>query len=401
MGVAPVRGRMARLGGITGRRLAVILPGLVGLLSLATGILHLTTSVPIGFIQPYIPTVVTGAAGFTGAMTGFLLLLNAYLLRRGFRVGWYGALLLLPLTALQGLVQASILSMPLVALSVAAIPTIAFNRRNFQRPLTLDATQVAAAIAVAGAFAYGTFGTYALRDEFRAVETVLDAFYYTVITATTVGYGDAVPTSQMARLFSLTVVVFATASFAVALGTLLAPALEARLASALGHMSETELESLEDHIVILGVGDMTEAILEGLEGAAEYVIVEDRPEHVAKLTARDVRILEGSATDEATLRRTRIDRARAVIVATEDDAHDVLAILTAHDVAPEVHLVAAASNTENVTKMRNAGADVVLSPATIGGRLLVNAAIHHDFDAEIQLRNLLQAHVAEVAEEEG
>lgn len=390
---------MGRLGRGSGRRLAIALPGLVGLLSLATGVLHLTTSVPIGFIRPVLPTVVIEAAGFTGAMTGFLLLMNAYLLKRGFRAGWYGALLLLPLTALQGLVQASVLSIPLVVLSLAAIPTVAINRATFRRPLTLDATQISAAIAVAGAFAYGTFGTYALREDFRAVDTVLDAFYYTFITATTVGYGDAIPTTQIGRLFSLTVVLFATASFAVALGTLLAPAIEARFASALGHMSETELESLQDHVVVLGVGDLTESILDGLESTVEAVIVEDRDEYVSRLISKGYRVLDGSTTDEATLRRARIGRARAIVVATEDDAHDVLAILTASDVAPNVHLVAAASNIENVKKMRNAGADAVISPASIGGRLLADAALHRDFDAEIHLRDLIQEHVVEVVGE--
>lgn len=388
---------MARVGRISSRQLAVVLPGLVGLLSLATGILHLTTSVPIGFIEPYIPVFVTDAAGFTGAMTGFMLLLNAYFLKRGFRLGWFGALLLLPLAAIQGLVQASVLSIPLVVLSLAAMPTVAVNRRNFRRPLTLDATQIAAAIALVGAFAYGTFGAYALRDEFNTIDTLLDAFYYTIITATTVGYGDAVPTSQMARLFSLTVVLFATASFAVALGTLLAPAIESRFASALGRMTETELESLEDHILVLGVGDLTWSIVDSLEATSDYVVIESDEAAVARLRQRGHRVLEGSGTDEDTLQRARIQRARAVIVATEDDAHDVLAILTAHDVAPEVHIVAAASNAENVNKMRNAGADAVISPATIGGRLLVDAAFNEEFDAEAHLRDLFQDHVLDIA----
>lgn len=377
---------------LSGRRLAVVLTGLVGLLSLATGILHLTTAVPIGLIEPIIPPIVTDAAGFTGAMTGFFLLLNAYLLRQGYRAGWYGALLLLPLSSMQGLVQASVLSMPLVVLSLAALPTLATNRDNFTRPLTLDATQVAAAIAVVGAFAYGTFGSYALRDEFREIRTLLDAFYYTAITATTVGYGDAVPITQIARLFSLSVVVFATVSFAVALGTLLTPAIESRFAKALGRMSESELEALENHVLVLGVGELTPSILEGLAPGVDYLVLETDDQAVSRLQAQGHAVLEGSATDEETLRRARIERARAVIVATEDDAHDVLAILTANDVAPDVRIVAAASNTENVAKMRNAGADTVISPATIGGRLLVNAVVSNGDVLDERLRELLEDH---------
>jgi len=46
-------------------------------------------------------------------------------------------------------------------------------------------------------------GAYALRDEFTTIETPVDAFYYTLATASTVGYGDVVPTSQAARLFGI------------------------------------------------------------------------------------------------------------------------------------------------------------------------------------------------------
>ena len=66
-------------------------------------------------------------------------------------------------------------------------------------------------------------GAYALRDEFT-IETPVDAFYYTLATASTVGYGDVVPTSQVARLFGISVVLIGASSFAFALGTLLGPA---------------------------------------------------------------------------------------------------------------------------------------------------------------------------------
>jgi voltage-gated potassium channel len=75
---------------------------------------------------------------------------------------------------------------------------------------------------------YGTVGACALRDDFEGVVTLLDAFYFAVVTMSTVGYGDMTPTSQVARLFGLSFLVVGTASFAVALGALLGPAIQAR-----------------------------------------------------------------------------------------------------------------------------------------------------------------------------
>ena len=366
---------------VPGRRSTVLLVGLVGILSLVTGVLHLATPVPIGIVEPYLPAFVTDVAGFTGSMTGFVMLLLAYLLKRGSRMAWYLTLLVLPLSAIQGLIQASFFSIPLIVLSVAAMPTVAYNQDHFNQKLSLDSSQIAAGLAVLGAFAYGTFGTFALRDQFELqgepVETLLDAFYYTVITATTVGYGDVVATSQFARLFSLSVVLFSVASFAVALGTLLVPALENRFKSALGRMSESELEALENHIILVGVGSLTRAILSDLSANSVLIVTSD--DHAAqRLQAEGHSVLTGSATNEEVLKQARVDRAIAVIVATEDDGFDVLSILTIRELNSKVRIVAAATNHENIRKMRRAGADTVISPAEIGGRVLADAALDED-----------------------
>ncbi len=372
---------MRLVGRVSHPRVAVTATAVTGLLSLVTGVLHIAGRVPLAIVHPTIPDVVIDAAGFTGAMTGFLLLFFAWLLYQRLWIGWIGALILLPLATAQGLIQANVFSLPLVVLSSVSLPVVALNRRSFRRTISMDIAQIAAAVTVLGAFAYGTVGTYALRDEFIGVSTLLDAFYYTVITATTVGYGDTAAQTQFARLFSITVVVFATASFAVVLGTLLAPALERRVSSALGRMTESELASLTDHLVVIGVGSLTEPMLTELPGEMEHVIIEDDEDLVARLRNRGYRVLEGSGSDDATLRRAQLTQARAAIIATEDDATDVLAILTVRDIAPDLRIIGAANNAENVAKMRNAGATTVISPATIGGKLMAASALReHDSD---------------------
>lgn len=366
----------------TGRRTTVLLVGIVGVLSLVTGVLHLAAPVPIGLVDPFIPDIVIDIAGFTGAMTGFVLLFLAYLLNRGSPGACYAVLFILPISALQGVIQSSIFSVPLIVLSLAAIPVVTVNRSAFDRPLSLDTTQIAAGIAVIGAFAYGTFGTFALRDRFEIqgepVETLLDAFYYTVITATTVGYGDVVATDQFARLFSLSVVFLTVSSFAVALGTLLIPALEARFKSALGRMTESELESLAGHVIVLGVGELTDSVLRDIDESVDVLVVAQDPTEITRLQNRGFRVMEGAATDEADLLRAGLERASVVIVATDDDGHDVLAILTIRELSADVRVVAAATNRENIAKMNRAGADSVVSPADIGGRMLADAALDRD-----------------------
>ena len=359
---------------LLGARAAVLLTTLVALLSLATGVANIATQQVFGPLSQLVPDTVRQTAGFTGTLTGFLVLLGAWGLRRGYRVAWYATTVLVSVTAVQGLVQASVFSLPLVALSLLSLPTLLVNRGRFRRPVALSTAQQAATLALVGAVVYGTTGTYALREQFLGVTGPLDALYYTVVTASTVGYGDVTAQSAQARLFSISVVVLGAASFAIALGSVLGPALEARLSHALGTMSDRQYNLLEDHVLVLGYGELTEPLIEALAGT-EFVVVTPDDDRAARLRDQGIKVVTGDPSDEDPLRDAGVEHARAVIAATEDDADDAFTILTARELSPEVRIVAAATVRENVEKLRRAGADTVLSPTVIGGQLLVRSAL--------------------------
>ncbi|MDS0283399.1 NAD-binding protein [Haloarcula onubensis] len=358
-------------------RATILLPTLVAVLSFATGVANIATPIEAALGLP-IPESVEQAAGFTGALTGFTLLLAVVGLRRRIRLAWYLTVVLLPVSAVQGLVQTaqlSVLSLPLVVLSLVSLPTLLVNRHRFDHELDLSTAQLAAGAALLGAQVYGTVGTWALREEFANVSTLTDAFYYTLVTASTVGYGDVTPSSERATLFGMSVVVLGTASFAIALGTLLGPAIEKRLSEALGNMTDAQLDLLENHVVVLGYGDLTEPILDELADATDFVVVTPDQERAARLQQRDIAVLTDDPSDEVPLQRAGIDDARAVVAATNDDAQDALAILTARSLNADVNIVGAATDRENVEKLRRAGADTVISPSVIGGHLLVQSAL--------------------------
>ncbi|MGM0715583.1 MAG: NAD-binding protein [Halobacteriota archaeon] len=356
---------------------AVFLTGLVAVLSVITGIVNIGATAISGPLALYIPEIVARTAGFTGTMTGFLMLLSVYGLQRGYRIAWYSVIFLLPVTGLQGLAQSSVLSFPLVVTSIVAFPTVFVNRGYFTRNVDLSLTQLASLAAILAVQVYGTVGTYALREEFNGVDTVLDAFYFTLVTASTVGYGDLTATSQFGRLFSMSVLLTGVASFGVALGTLLGPLIEARFATALGNMSDKQLDLLENHYIVTGYGDLTEPIREALDDANAVVIVSD-PEDAKRLRDRGYEVVTDDPSDEEPLRRLHIERARGLIVATENDAEDAMAILTARELNQELRIVAAATDRENVRKLKRAGANTVLSPSVLGGRLLVESAFGTD-----------------------
>ena len=361
-------------------RASIALTFAVALLSILAGLAQIGGLGVDGPLAKSVPAVIRQTVGFTGTITGFAMLGSGFALRSGYRVGWYSTSVLLPLTAIQGLMQASVLSFPLVALSVLSVPALVINRGRFDRPYSPSPTQLAAGAALVSAVAYGTVGSYALRDQFEGIETIVDAFYFTVVTASTVGYGDvppagAGPESDIAQLFVLSSLVMNVAAFAVALGVLLTPAIEAQLSKALGKMTDKQIDLLDDHVLVLGYGDLTEPILEELTGKADVLVVVPDEERARRLSERGYTVLTDDPSDEEAQRRGKVEVARAVVAATNNDAEDALAILTARQLNPEVTIVAAATQRENVNKLKRAGADTVISPAALGAHFLAESAL--------------------------
>ena len=359
---------------------AIALAFLVALLSVATGLVNIEQeAADFGPFAPHVPAAVQQAVGFTGVLTGFLMVASAFALRRGLRAAWYTTLVLMPITAIQGVLQGSPYSVPLVVLSLASIPTLLLTRRRFDRSLSLTTTQLAAGGALVGVQLYGTLGAFALREQFDGIDTPLDAFYFTLITSSTVGYGDIGPETQEAQLFTMSVVVLGVASFGIAIGALVGPAIQARISKTLGKMTDSELELLDDHVLVLGYGDLTEPIVTELDAAdVPFVVVTSDETAANALSDRAIKALTANPSDEEPLRRARIERAKAVLVATDHDAEDALAVLTARELNPDVRIVTAATDRRNVRKLERAGADDVIGLAELGGHLLVRSALGAD-----------------------
>lgn len=221
-----------------------------------------------------------------------------------------------------------------------------------------------------GVQVYGTVGAYVLRTQYAGIDTWTDAFYYIVVTGTTVGYGDATPTSQTTKLFTLSVILIGTGAFGAVFGSLLVPAIESRITSAFGTMTASELTLLDDHVLILGYGSLAEPLLAELQGTTDVVVVTPDAEVAAGLRDRDINVLTAEPDDESELLTARVDTASGVVVAMDDDPQAALAVIAARQANPDVRIVTAASDPRHVDKLEAVGADEVISPSIIGGRLL-------------------------------
>ncbi|SEP22613.1 voltage-gated potassium channel [Halorientalis persicus] len=353
----------------------VQLVAVLSVLSIVTGVATVAGDASLNFIADQLPRSATESAGFTGALTGFLLLVTSYGLRRRWRVAWYVALSLVPAITIQGILQSSAFSTPLILISIVVFAILLPKRDVFDASVTLTNTQVAAGVALVGAQVYGTIGTYSLRDEFVGIDTLLDAFYFTIVTGSTVGYGDTtpVPESGFARLFALSVLIVSTATFAVALGVLLTPAIENRFTEALGMTKDAELNQLSDHIIIAGQDQLTTPIISNLQSDCSLLLISES-DIAPSVAGSEISVLQGQRTTNETFERARLDTARAVVIATEDDATDIMTTITVRQQDDDIWIVAAATNQENIEKFRFAGANTIISPALVGGELLAESA---------------------------
>ncbi|SDJ67192.1 NAD-binding protein [Natronorubrum texcoconense] len=147
-------------------------------------------------------------------------------------------------------------------------------------------------------------------------------------------------------------------------------------------MGDSPNHELENHVLVLGTSELTEIIVEELESQAQFLIVSQGGPDSIELE-RDYEVLEGDPGSRETLERAGIYDAAAAIVAADSDSQDAMSILTAKKLNPSIRIAAAATNKENISKLKRAGADVVISPSMLGGQLMVRSSLTGETTEEL------------------
>ncbi|MFU8869176.1 ion channel [Natronococcus sp.] len=297
-------------------RLAVRVVVAVALASIATGIAAILTDPALEAAGPLAD--IQAVAEFSGTVVGFALLVAAWGMRRGYHIAYAAAAVLVLLAAVHGLAQFRPLSVPLIVLSIGGLVVLSLTSARFTRSSRLDlsSTQFGSFVAIVGVFCYGVAGAYTLRSGFDELETVVDAVYFTLVTASTVGYGDVHPTTEAARLFALSLVVLGPTTVAVAVGSLFGPAIETRLART-GRRVTNHRSDGTDRVVVLGVDDLTAAVAERLAVRTAVTIAASDETRLRELPDA-VDGVVGEPTDDETLERVDLETCDAVVVAADE-----------------------------------------------------------------------------------
>ena len=201
---------------------------------------------------------------------------------------------------------------------------------------------------------------------------LIDAFYYATVSLSTTGYGDVVPVTETARLWTILVITPLRLLFLIVLVGTTVELLTERSRQAF--RIRRWRSRVRNHVVVVGYGTKGQAAVTTLRGdgheVGHIVVVDTDRGRLDAASALGLVTVRGDATQSSVLRTAGLPHATALVVATNRDDTAVMVTLTAREMAPRITITAAVREAENVHLLRQSGSDSVVVSAETAGRLL-------------------------------
>ena len=229
---------------------------------------------------------------------------------------------------------------------------------------------------VAFAFAVLWLDRDGLKDQIDGHLTFTEVMYFTMITISTVGYGDIVPVSERARLIDAFLITpIRLFVWLIFLGT----AFDFLFRRTFERWRMRNIQKkLCDHIILAGFGHSGQKALEELlargTGIERIVVIDNNEAALSVAEEAGAATILGDATRDEILAAVHVERAASIIVSPGRDDTAILIVLTARNLAPAVRIAVAVRNSDNEDLARQAGADIVVNPVTFAGLLLASTS---------------------------
>jgi voltage-gated potassium channel len=227
-------------------------------------------------------------------------------------------------------------------------------------------------VAILFILAAGTIGFIAIENY-----PPLDAFYMTLTTITTVGYGELYPLHPAGRVFNSFLILFGVTTMFLAVGLVTQTAIELELAQFFGKRRiKNMIDKLRNHYIVCGFGRVGRGAAQELtRSGAPFVVVDNVEEHVSRAIKAGMIAVLADATRDDTLREVGVERAEGLIATLASDADNLFVTLSAKTLNPKLKICARVAEEEAESKLRRAGADIVLAPYDITGHRMAQAML--------------------------
>ena len=229
----------------------------------------------------------------------------------------------------------------------------------------------------------------------------LDALYMTVITVTTVGYREVHDLTDPGRVFTIFLIFFGVSSATYFASTVANYLIAGELKGFLVRRKmQNQIEQLADHLIVCGYGRMGEQVVREIRREGKPLVIIDKSEEVVQRAIASGNLaLLGDAEDDNVLKEAGVQRARALIAVLDEDAANLMVIVSARALNEKLYIITRTNREINNHKMISAGAHRVLFPHALGGRRMAQMAMRptvaeflevvmHDEELELWLEEL-------------
>lgn len=361
-------------------------PALAALLAALCGVLEMRPKLPSVYaalhgLAPYDTASIlrlTDLAALPRVLAGIGLVLMAFGLLLRTRVAWVIALLLAALVAGSSWWFARG-SEPLFWWALALIVLLVAYAGRFDRS-NLAASSLFALLGIGSLLLYGVFGALWFGTGYAPpIHDLPTAFYYTIETMSTVGYGDIVPRSFEARMFTVSMIVLGITVFATTLSVVIGPLVGGSIKRALeGRMQKKHRNG---HFVIIGSSSLAFTLWTELQtrGVAVTVIA---PAGKPSPYPPEADVITGDASRNEVLAEAGVQQARAVLTLRDDDAENAFVVLAVKEFAPGVKTVAGVNDLRHLAKIRRVQPDMLFAPQLLGSELLARTLFDEPIDKD-------------------
>lgn len=225
--------------------------------------------------------------------------------------------------------------------------------------------------------ATGVTGLMLIEEDY----SLIDAFYMTIVTVSTVGFREVHPLSDGGKIFVSGLILFSLGGLAYVGSSLASYLLDGDFINYLKtYRVYKKVDKLKNHVIVCGFGRNGEQVCDELtDHNTSFVIIEKRDHVIERIRQRpELLYIRGDATHEEVLEQARVHHAKALIATTPNDADNVFVVLTARSMNPNLKIISRASEIKSDVKLRRAGATNVIMPERIGGQRMAKLVTQPD-----------------------